>query len=277
MTEERWRKRDPVGLTYRQAPVGTGVTLNVVERPGQGTPVICLHGVWGWWRYWRPLVPGGPGSFAPRPLLMVDLRGHGGSSKPEHGYGWADYAADLAALVREAAYERVTFVGHSLGALTALLVAAQLPGRVESFVLEDPPLPLPRGPIERFRDVYELRSQPNEQIIDYFMAWHPGTTHEQADENAFCLQHTADGVFRAMLSGAMGDTDIPVPGVTIDAPALLIRAGNHELRVFNDSAEPDLRAVLPQLRVATIPGTSHTVLRDAPDVYRAVLADALGA
>ncbi|MGH9174646.1 MAG: alpha/beta fold hydrolase, partial [Vicinamibacterales bacterium] len=88
---------DPAGLTQLLVPVATGVTLNVVERPGDGTPVICLHGVWDWWRYWRPLVPAGPGSFEGRPLLMLDLRGHGDSSKPETGYTVADYAADVVA------------------------------------------------------------------------------------------------------------------------------------------------------------------------------------
>ena len=147
------RTGDPAGLVQRSVPVGTGVTLNVVERPGAGTPVICLHGVWDWWRYWRPLVPAGPGSFAGRPLVMIDLRGHGESSKPESGYTRADYAEDVVAFISEQGYERVTLVGHSLGSMTALLVAAQMPERVESLVLEDPPLPVSVGPNENFRGV----------------------------------------------------------------------------------------------------------------------------
>ncbi|HEX5167414.1 MAG TPA: alpha/beta hydrolase, partial [Thermomicrobiales bacterium] len=108
----------PAGLVQRFVPVGTGITLNVVERPGAGTPVICLHGVWDWWRYWLPLVPEGSGSFAGRPLLMLDLRGHGDSSKPESGYSWVDYAADIVAFITERGYERVMLAGHSLGSLT---------------------------------------------------------------------------------------------------------------------------------------------------------------
>lgn len=272
-----WRATDPPDLRYRQAPVGTGVTLNVVERPGTGAPVVCLHGVWDWWRYWRPLVPLGPGSFAPRPLLLLDLRGHGASSKPPTGYTRADYAADVVALVREAGHERVTLVGHSLGALTALLVAAQLPERVASLVLEDPPLPVTHGPSELFRGVYEMRAQPFEQVVDDFMAWRPWSTRAQAEASATCLQQTADGVFQAMFTGASDGIEVPAPGVVVDAPALLIRAGNDEERAFNAAAEPALRAVLPQLQIATILGTSHTVLRDAPDAYRRLLADVLDA
>jgi pimeloyl-ACP methyl ester carboxylesterase len=264
----------PAGLEQRLVPVGTGITLNVVERPGAGTPVICLHGVWDWWRYWLPLVPPGPGSFACRPLLMLDLRGHGDSSKPESGYTLADYAADVVAFITAQGYERVTLAGHSLGSLTALQTAAQLPERIESLVLEDPPLPLRTGPNEAFRGVYEMRSQTFEQIVDDFSVWRPWVTREQAEESATCLLTTADGVFQAMFSGASEGIQIPVPGVVIDAPALVIQAGNAEQRAFRDGGEELLSPVLPQLRIETIPETSHTVLRDAPEQYRALLAAA---
>jgi pimeloyl-ACP methyl ester carboxylesterase len=266
------REHDPAGLVQRFVNVGTGVTLNVVERPGEGPPVICLHGIWDWWRYWRPLVPEGPGSFAGRPLLMLDLRGHGDSSKPETGYTRADYAADIVALITEQGYGRVTIVGHSLGSMTALLTAARIPERVESLVLEDPPLPVSVGPNEAFRGVYEMRQQRFEQIVEDFTVWRPWVSHEQAEESATCLLNTADGVFQASLTGASDGIPVPTPGVVIDAPALVIQAGNPEQRAFGASGEALLRPVLPQLRVETIPDTSHTVLRDAPDAYRALLA-----
>jgi pimeloyl-ACP methyl ester carboxylesterase len=271
------RVGDPAGLVQRSVPLATGVTLNVVERPGEGTPVICLHGVWDWWRYWRPLVPAGPGSFAGRPLVMLDLRGHGDSSKPESGYSRADYAADVVAFITEQGYERVTLVGHSLGSMTALLAAAQIPDRIESLVLEDPPLPVSVGPNENFRGVYEMRQQRFEQIVDDFTVWRPWVTREQAEESATCLVNTADGVFQAMFTGASDGIPIPTPGVVIDAPALVIQAGNAEQRAFGERGEALLRPVLPQLRIETIPDTSHTVLRDAPDAYRRLLAETFGA
>ncbi|MDQ3547190.1 MAG: alpha/beta hydrolase [Chloroflexota bacterium] len=270
------RGQDPEGLVQQNVSVSTGMTLNVVERPGEGMPVVCLHGVWDWWRYWRPLVPPGPGWFEGRPLLMLDLRGHGDSSKPESGYTWADYAADVVAFITAAEYAQVTLVGHSLGALTALLTAAQMPERVASLVLEDPPLPLRSGPNDAFRGVYEMRAQTFEQIVDDFTVWRPWTTRQQAEESATCLLNTADGVFQAMFADASDGIRIPDPGVVIDAPALVIRAGNVEQRAFRDGGEELLRSVLPQLRVETIPDTSHTVLRDAPDAYRALLADVFG-
>jgi pimeloyl-ACP methyl ester carboxylesterase len=267
----------PEGLVSQRVRVSTGIDLHLVERPGDGTPVLCLHGVWDWWRYWLPLAPDGPGGFAGRPLLMVDLRGHGDSDKPVTGYAYDDYAADIIALIRERGDERVTLIGHSLGALVALLVAGALPGHVDALVLEDPPLPLRRGPSDVFRGVYEMRQQSFEQIVDDFTVWRPWLTREHAEASATCLLATADGVFKAMFQGVSDHVDIPVPGVAIDAPALVIRAGLTDQRAMGDEAEALLLAAMPRLRVETIPATSHIVLRDDPTAYRKLLADALGA
>ncbi|HUG15550.1 MAG TPA: alpha/beta hydrolase [Thermomicrobiales bacterium] len=267
---------DPAGLIPHRVPVITGVTLNVVERPGVGVPVICLHGVWDWWRYWIPLVPSGAGSLDARQFYMLDLRGHGDSSKPASGYAWDDYASDVIAFIREKGLERVTLVGHSLGALTALLIASALPERVESLVLEDPPLPLRRGPSEMFRGVYEMRAQTFEQIVDDFTVWRPWTTREQAETSATCLLQTAGGVFQAMFDGVSDHVEIPVPGVTIDAPALVIRAGVAEQRALADEGIDLLREAVSNARFETLAGTSHTVLRDDPVAYRRLLADFLG-
>ena len=268
---------DPAGLLQRAVALPTGVTLNVMERPGAGTPVICLHGIWDWWRYFRPLVAD-DGPFAGRPLLLLDLRGHGESSKPDdpHEYGWDDYAADVTALIRQEGYARVTLLGHSLGALTALLVAAAVPERVETLILEDPPLPLPAGPSEMFRGVYEMKQQSFEQLVDDFSVWRPWLTRAQAEEVATCVSQTANAVFEATFLGVSGDIVVPAPGVQIDAPTLVIRAGDPEQRALRDGGLELLGAVLPNLRLETIPVTSHTVLRDAPDAYRALLADFLG-
>ena len=279
---QSWSATVPDGLTQRAVSLPTGVTLNVVERPGAGTPVICLHGIWDWWRYFRPLVSASDAAgdampFAGRPLLLLDLRGHGASSKPENPseYGWDDYAADVTALIRQAGYPRVTLLGHSLGALTALLVAAELPERVETLILEDPPLPIGGGPSELFRGVYEMKQQPFEQIVDDFSVWRPWLTREQAQEVATCLTQTANAVFEAGFQGVSSDLLVPIPGVEIDAPALVIQAGNAEQRALRDEGVALLQSVLPRMRVETVPNTSHTVLRDDPATYRALLNDFL--
>lgn len=260
------------GLERTMFDTGSGPMLHAVERAGQGDPVIMLHGIWGWWGYWRSLLAADPAPFGVRPLWMLDLRGHGDSSKPATGYALDDYANDIIALIEGRGASGITLVGHSLGALVALIVAARRPGAIGAVVLEDPPLPPRPGGTDAFRGVYELKKQPLSTIAEELRFWQPGTSERQSLESAMCLQATANGVFTATFEPSSRTVDVPVAGVVIDVPALVIRAGDPDARALRAGGEELLRAVLPLLEVATIDGTSHTVLRDAPEEYARVLA-----
>jgi pimeloyl-ACP methyl ester carboxylesterase len=73
-------------------------------------------------------------------VLLYDLRGHGRSQRPTHGYELQEMTRDLAGLVvNEDA--PLTLVGHSYGALVALHYAIQFPQRVARLVLVEAPLP----------------------------------------------------------------------------------------------------------------------------------------
>src|SRR5579884_327765 len=85
-------------------------------------PFVLVHGAAnsaGVWQFWqRELAERGIASFA------VDLRGHGASDRHDLSRTrMADYAADVAALVRGLAAAPV-LVGWSMGGLAAMMVAA---------------------------------------------------------------------------------------------------------------------------------------------------------
>jgi pimeloyl-ACP methyl ester carboxylesterase len=253
-------------LKRRWIELPTGVSLHVVERPGDGAPVICLHGIWDWWGYFRAFVAAEPDVFGGRPVLMVDLRGHGASAKPQHGFTLSCYADDIVALIHQQP-STVGLVGHSLGALTALITAGREPERVDLLVLEDPPLPLVKGGSDIFRGVYEMRQMSLDDIAEEFRIWRPWVSNTQALESAMCLKTTVDGVFTTTFGADFADVDVPLPKRVVDAPTLVIRAGNEEQRALRAGGIELLQIATPQLRVQTLAGTSHTVLRDAPEAY----------
>jgi pimeloyl-ACP methyl ester carboxylesterase len=70
--------------------------------------------------------------------IAPDLRGFGGSDWQPQGYWFADYVADLEALLDAfAPGEAATIVGHSLGANVATHYAGVRPDRVAAFVAID--------------------------------------------------------------------------------------------------------------------------------------------
>jgi pimeloyl-ACP methyl ester carboxylesterase len=91
---------------------------------------------------------------ATRSVLAVDLRGHGASGWPGE-YSIELMAQDVAALL-ERRGGLVDLVGHSLGGLVGLRVAAAHPALVRRLVLEDVGMPHPRRPSPPARPEGEL-------------------------------------------------------------------------------------------------------------------------
>ncbi|MBC7643616.1 MAG: alpha/beta fold hydrolase [Thermoleophilia bacterium] len=84
-------------------------------------------------------------------IHAIDLLGHGDAPKPEHGYALEDHADYVAEVIAEvdglATAQEVpagppVVVGHSYGAATAVVLAANYPNLVRSLVLLDPVLRL---------------------------------------------------------------------------------------------------------------------------------------
>ena len=103
-----------------------------VERHGEGTPLLLLHGGGGVGQNWRLIFEAPPPGFE---LIIPDLRGHGQSTNPDGAMTFRQLALDVLALMDACRIERFKAIGLSLGAKTLLRVATQQPARVESMVL----------------------------------------------------------------------------------------------------------------------------------------------
>jgi 2-succinyl-6-hydroxy-2,4-cyclohexadiene-1-carboxylate synthase len=69
-------------------------------------------------------------------LILVDLRGHGKSDKPETGYHMDDMARDVIGVMQQLNLEWAHIVGSSIGAEVGLSVAANYPEKVLSLVCD---------------------------------------------------------------------------------------------------------------------------------------------
>lgn len=113
------------------------LTLNYVEGPPSGPPLLLLHALTGWWKNFQSLIP----SLAPTwQIYACDLRGHGKSGRFADHYRLTDYVQDIVTFLHKQITSPTVLVGHSLGALVALGSAANLPEHIRALVLLDPPL-----------------------------------------------------------------------------------------------------------------------------------------
>lgn len=113
------------------------VAINVTEWADNGPPLLFIHGITSDWSTWEKIVPAFVTDWH---CFAVDLRGHGKSGHIPGAYHRDLYAADLVALIKYDIDEPTYVVGHSLGATTALGVAAAIPEMVRAVVYEDPPM-----------------------------------------------------------------------------------------------------------------------------------------
>ena len=122
-----------------RSATANGVQLHYLRAgAGSETPVVLLHGYTETSHMWRPLID----QLADRRVVIApDLRGAGGSAKPDGGYDKKTLAQDVHALVKQLGHRKVKVVGHDIGLMVAYAYAAQYPDEVEAVVLMDAFLP----------------------------------------------------------------------------------------------------------------------------------------
>jgi pimeloyl-ACP methyl ester carboxylesterase len=130
------RSDDPLGVRNGKLFVN-GVNLHFATA-GSGPPILLVHGWLGSSHHWRKLMPLLAGRHT---VLALDVRGYGESDKPYSGYDGRTIAADILGLSGQLGLERPIVVGHDMGALPALLLAAEHPEVVSGLVYVDEPLP----------------------------------------------------------------------------------------------------------------------------------------
>ncbi len=113
---------------------GDGIEIQLAEWEGEGTPVLCVHGLTANSRCWdvvvRPLIDR-------HRVLAVDLRGRGLSDKPATGYSEEHHLKDLRCAFDSLKLDRVILLGHSLGGYISMGLAARHPEKIAGLVLMD--------------------------------------------------------------------------------------------------------------------------------------------
>lgn len=136
-------------MTYslKTVTLPTQVTLPYVEQGDPtGVPVLLLHGVTDSWRSFEPVLPHLPPAFH---VFALSQRGHGDADRPLTGYGFRDFAADVAAFIDSLALGPVVLVGHSMGSGVAQRFALDYPERLRGLVLEGSFATLHTNPVVR--------------------------------------------------------------------------------------------------------------------------------
>jgi pimeloyl-ACP methyl ester carboxylesterase len=118
-------------LTHSFASI-QGVDLHWAEL-GRGRPLVLLHGLCDSHRTWLPVA----GALAEtRRVMMLDLPGHGLSSRPDASYALDWHAAIVGAWLEQLDLQGIDLVGHSFGGGVAQWLLLSHGVRIQRLVLE---------------------------------------------------------------------------------------------------------------------------------------------
>lgn len=113
--------------------VGIELDIATMHRPGDRAPIVFLHGFGSTKEDYADIIR--HTAFDGRPFLAYDAPGCGDSTCADMSQISIPFLVNTALAVLERhGIERFHLVGHSMGGLTALVLAHQNPGRVLSFV-----------------------------------------------------------------------------------------------------------------------------------------------
>lgn len=245
-----WRLALRAAAETRRAPLwwcGVGTTavqtrhgrlyLRIARRPAAGTPpVVLVHGVIVSSRYFLPLAA----ALRDLGVLVPDLPGFGLSAAARPVTDVGGLADALLACVSAAGHDRIFLVGNSFGAQIAVEAAIRAPERVERLVLVGPTVdPAARTLLRQY--VRWQRNAPDEHLSVL-----PVMARDVADLGLV----RATALLRAMLEHRMEER-LPL----VRPPTLVVRAGRD--RVVPDRWAQDAAAMLPDGRLAVLPGYAH--------------------
>ena len=261
-------------LEYMNHFIETGdVRLHYAELPGDGPPLVLVHGIGMDWRVWQAMSR----RLAPYfHLYMLDLRGHGESGKPEHGYTLPHYASDIEEMIDRLGLSDVNLVGSSLGGMVVASVEAPH-DIVRGRVLVDPPITggPTRDPV-MLRTILDLKHEPPGRLADYLQSQNPGSGRLYAEAMSDMWHEAADGVIVDVLDGGDRYWDIEPALRWNTAPTLILQADRARGGVLTDIQAQRAINILPDGKLIHVAGAGHAIHADKPVEFAQILLDFAG-
>ncbi|MCC7041373.1 MAG: alpha/beta fold hydrolase [Burkholderiales bacterium] len=202
-----------------------------------------------------------------RNVLAIDLPGHGKSA----GMPLPDIAAIAAWLVDlldAAGVARAAFVGHSMGALACLEMAAAHAARVDKLALLGPSVPMPVS------DALLAAARNDDHIaFELINAWSHSVPRQLGGNpvpgqwltgvSLRLLERSRPGVLHADLAACHGYADGLAAASRVRCPTLVVM-GERDLMAPARNAQALIQS-LADVRTVTVRGAGHALMTEAPD------------
>jgi pimeloyl-ACP methyl ester carboxylesterase len=273
----------------RRVPAGS-IHLSVREWPGEGRPLLLVHGLASNARTWDGVAT--RLNMAGHAVVAVDQRGHGLSDKPDTGYGFTEVTSDLRALIDALGMQRPVLAGQSWGGNVVMHFAARYPDALSGLVLVDGGfIDLSGRPGATWGETSERMRPPNllgtprARMIERFRTYQPGWDDAQIEMQMGNYETLEDGTIRPWLTlerhmaivRAIWDEPPSAIYDRVEAPVLvaLADAADEERQRSREENAANAAARLRRAEIKVFHRAPHDIHVDQPRELTDWILDAL--
>ena len=241
----------PNGISLAYVDIGTPT----------GKPTLLIHGYTDNSRSWSLIAP----YLKNRRLLAIDLRGHGKSDAPACCYAYTDFADDASLFLDAMGVAKADVIGHSLGSMTAQLLAAQHPEKVDHLVLISSTTAIGGGPGSWLWDNVTKLTAPIDPNSQFMKDWYANPN--PVDEDYITRERTESAavplhVWNGVLWGTVVN-DLTLIAPLVKAPVLVLWGDQDGL--FDLSHQEKLEKAYPEADFEIFKGAGHNMFWEFPE------------
>jgi pimeloyl-ACP methyl ester carboxylesterase len=244
------------------------------DETGAGPPLLFVHGLGSSSRDWAEQVAHFTADYR---VLRLDLRGHGRSGRPPGPYHMADFAREVAVLLRRLDAIPAHVVGLSMGGMVAFQLAADAPGLVRSLTVVNSTAD---ARIRSWRDLWFYVSRRmavqilGMRRVGRILAHRLFVRPEQEELRRTFVRRWAQNDkwgYVWAVDAIMGwSVQERLPSITV--PTLLV-AAEHD---YTPVAEKNrIAAVMPAARLVVVEGARHALPVERPEAFNHALGSFL--
>ena len=257
--------------------VSHGTKLHYYRTGESKPPLVLMHGITDDGLCWTPVANALSNQ---HDIIMVDVRGHGKSEAPENGYDYETMGTEVVGLIEDLALENPIVMGHSMGAMTALTLAALNPNLSQAIILEDPPALWRAGqPSQEDLDIragmrawiYEVKRKTRDELLEAVRTENPEWSEAELGPWADAKHRFSLKITRLIEKHDSVPGNFPALLTQIFCPVLLITADPRRGAILTDEDVAELQKSIPQLERVHIPGAGHNIRREQFSRYMEVL------
>lgn len=245
--------------------------LRYVEIPGEGPPLLWLHG-WLCTSTGELMTTAVQPALRGRRSLVIDFLGHGYSDRPlDFAYNYADHARTIVALIDSLGLRECGLIGHSMGGSVAVHVAAARPSVVSLLVMAEASMDADEDGMDGQSEDRFLQNGFAEMLEEQARAGLAQPTGTMAAHVGITRLVEPRAIYREAVSSARADAHAGrslLPG--LDMPRWYLMGSLSD-------PEPDLQRDLAAMGVGwkVVPDTGHAMGLQNPEGLAQTVAEVL--